>query len=78
MHAMSIITTTTSKILEYFEVPYTSALAITFVSYTDIELSMKLLVLAATFGYTIWKWYVERQEKKRKLAQELKKLKDDQ
>lgn len=54
------------KILEYFEVPFTNVLAISFVSYTDIELGMKLLVLATTFAYTIWKWMVERAEKNRK------------
>lgn len=63
---MNIMHTTANKILEYFEVPFTSTLAISFVSYTDLELGMKLLVLATTFGYTIWKWYVERQEKRNK------------
>jgi len=66
MQAMSVINTVTNKVLEYFEVPFTSTLAISFVSYTDLELGMKLLVLATTLGYTLWKWFVERQEKKRK------------
>lgn len=64
-----------NKSLGYFEVPFTSVLAISFVSYTDIELGMKLLVLATTFGYTIWKWMVERAEKKR---QREKEERDDQ
>jgi len=68
MHVM--IHTIMNKSLEYFEVPFTSILAISFVSYADIELGMKLLVLAATFGYTIWKWVVERAEKKRQREKE--------
>lgn len=59
-----------NKGLEYFEVLFTGALAISFVSYSDIEFWMKFLVLVTTFGYTIWKWVVERGEKKRKREKE--------
>ena len=70
MHVMSIVQTATNKILEYIEVPLISTLSISFVSYSDIEWGMKILVLMATFGYTIWKWVVERGEKKRKREKE--------
>jgi len=49
----------TDKLLEVTKPLFMGILSILFVSWTDIEQGLKILVLVSTFGYSIWKWRKE-------------------
>lgn len=67
---MSLFIIVTNKVFEYLEVPFTSALAVSLVSLTDIEFAMKLLILTATLWNVIWKSWANWEERKQRKQKE--------
>jgi len=55
------------KSVEVFSSPtFVGSSVLAFITVTDLENILKVLLLIITIGYSSWKWNTERNEKKKK------------
>lgn len=53
-----------NKLVDYFDVPLLHMIAV-FVTFTNVENTLKILSLLLAICYTIWKWRSEYKKKRK-------------